>query len=165
MLKTRQRLLGLFLCIVLVLGQVTVFASQGQEYVTREQAVASILDAVGLGALNETPGDLSTFTDAAEVSPEYENMIGIAVSNGILAGSNGNLLPKKDITRLEFAMLLSRSLRELPDIYDTQQYHDVPESGSGDVKRLAGAGLMVGYGDGTFGINDYLTVPQLEAIL
>lgn len=166
MLKIKQRALGIIVCIAIILGQVSAFAlTPVREYVTREQAVALILDAVGLGALNETPDDLSRFSDANEVSPEYVKSVGIAVSNGILAGANGNLLPKQDVTRLEFAMLLSRSIRELPDLYDTQQYSDVPEAAFGDVKRLAGAGLMFGYGDGTFGINDYLTVSQLEAIL
>ena len=88
MLKTKQRILGLILCLSILFGQVSVLAaSENNEFVSREKAVVSILETAGLGTLSEVSKDLSDFADADEISPEYADMLGIAVSNGILCGS------------------------------------------------------------------------------
>ncbi|NMA66300.1 MAG: M13 family peptidase [Clostridiaceae bacterium] len=165
MIKTKQRVLGLILCLAILFGQVSVMAATETEYVTREKAVASILEVVGLGALSDTSGDLSIFTDASEISSEYEDMLSIAVSNGIIFGSGNALLPKKYVTRLEFALFISRSIREFPGNYMKLEFSDVPEAFTGDISRLASSGVMVGYGNGLFGAEDYLTHTQLEAVL
>lgn len=166
MLKTKQRILGLILCLSILFGQVSVLAaSENNEFVSREKAVVSILETAGLGTLSEVSKDLSDFADADEISPEYADMLGIAVSNGILYGSGNTLMPKKNVTRLEFALFISRTFRELPDIYEKVVFEDVPEIFAGDVARLAASGIMFGYGDGSFGTDDYLTEIQLKAVL
>jgi len=164
--RFRIRLLSIFLCLTIAFGMLPVYAdTTGNSFVTREQAVVSILNTVGYGALNETENDLSTFTDASTVTDQYRDEIGIAVTNGILAGSGTTLDLQRNVTRLEFAMFLSRSLRELPDLGDSLIFSDVPASASGDVNRIVKAGLLVGYGNGLFGSDDFLTQEQLNAVM
>lgn len=160
------KLLGILLCITLIFGVIPVQAEiQNNSLVTREQAVVSILSIVGYGALNEYENDLSAFNDASTVTEYYRDEIGIAVTNGILAGSGTTLDVQRNVTRLEFAMFLSRSIRELPSIRDSVAFTDVPQSVLGDVNKLVKAGVMSGYGNGLFGSDDYLLQEQLLAIL
>ena len=164
--RFRIRLLSIFLCLTIAFGMLPVYAdTTGSGFVTREQAVVSILNTIGYGALNETENDLSAFADASSVTDQYRDEIGIAVTNGILAGSGNTLDLKRNVTRLEFAMFLSRSLRELPDLRESQIFSDVPASVSGDVNRLVKAGLFSGYGNGLFGSDDLLTQEQLNAVM
>lgn len=167
MKKIRFKLLGLLLCLALLVGMVPAYAAtEDPLYVTREQAVSGIIHAVGLKTLNETPNDLSTFADADQVTQEYRDELGIAVSNGILSGASGKVLkPRLVMTRLEFAIVVSRSLRELPDLRACPAFSDVPAKVSGDVARIVKAGLMSGYGNGLFGSDDYLTQDQMIAVL
>ena len=46
---------------------------------------------------------------------------------------------------------------------DNQVFNDVPYSAG--VSRLVKAGLFSGYGNGSFGSNDYLTNEQMKAVL
>lgn len=164
--KFKVRLFSILLCLTITFGIIPVQAdSQSSNFVTREQAVVNILNTVGYGALNETESNLSTFEDAGLVTDEYIDEIGIAVTNGILVGSGTTINPQRAVTRLEFAMFLSRSIRELPIIRANQTFSDVPASVAGDVSRLVKAGLFSGYGNGLFGINDYLTHEQLKAVM
>jgi len=166
MTKTKQRILVLIICLSVLFGQVSALAvSENDQYVTREEAVTAILEAVGFASLNITVADLSNFADVNEINPKYIDMLGIAVSNGILYGSGSRLMPKRNVTRLEFALFLSRAFRELPDIHEKIVYSDVPAAFSGDLSRLSAAGLMFGYGNGIFGSNDYLTAGQMNAVL
>ena len=56
----------------------------GQNLVTREQAIVSILNTVGYGTLDETQNDLSAFSDADSITEEYIDEMAIAVTNGII---------------------------------------------------------------------------------
>ncbi|NLE24336.1 MAG: hypothetical protein GX625_03180, partial [Clostridiaceae bacterium] len=164
--RLKVRLLGLFLCLTIAFGTLPVQAdTRSNNFVTREQAVVSILSTVGYGALNEIESDLGAFKDATTVTNQYIDEIGIAVTNGILVGSGTTLDPQRNITRLEFAMLLSRSIRDLPVRIDNQTFNDVPTSAAGDVNRLVKAGLFGGYGNGLFGSDDFLTQEQLSSVL
>ncbi|NLP00611.1 MAG: peptidase [Clostridiaceae bacterium] len=164
--RFKIRLLGLFLCLTIAFGMLPVQAETlSDNFVTREQAVVSILSTIGYGTLNETENNLSTFSDAASVTNQYRDEIGVAVTNGILVGSGATLDPHRNVTRLEFAMFLSRSIRELPDLIDSQTFYDVPASAAGDVNRLVKAGLFSGYGNGLFGSNDFLTREQLNTVM
>lgn len=161
-----KKVVSIILLIVLVFSNVSVYAStSGADYVTREEAVAMLLDTIGLGTLNETVNDLTSFHDAAEVDAKYADKIGIAVTNNILVGNNSRILPKDYITRIELAMVISRSIRELPDIKPVETFSDLTQSQAVTVNRLIKAGLMYGYGNGLFGANDYVTRDQLSAIL
>ncbi|MCX7773861.1 MAG: S-layer homology domain-containing protein, partial [Clostridia bacterium] len=135
-------------------------------YVTREQAVAGIIQTVGLGALNETESDLSAFKDASLVTPDNKDELAVALTNGILTGyGNGTISPSKNVTRLEFALFLSRTIRELPAINMVTAFKDVPAAYQGDVAKIAKAGLMGGYGNEKFGSGDYMTAQQMAAVL
>lgn len=62
-------------------------------------------------------------------------------------------------------MLLSRCLPEVEATGEAIAFTDVPDWAKADVDRLSAAGLLLGYGDGTLGAEDPLTVEQLYAIL
>jgi putative endopeptidase len=165
--KLKARFIGILLCITLALGMMPAQASSPDAgFVTREQAVAGILNTVGFGTLSEAESDLSAFKDASLIDDEYTDEIAKAVTNGILLGTGDKLLnPRKNITRLEFATLVSRTLRELPIIEDDQTFTDIPAASAGDISRLVKAGLIEGYGNGIFGAVDYLTREQLDAVM
>ncbi len=167
MKNIKARILGILLCLTLVLGMVPIGAATADNnLVTREEAVASLLNTVGFNALNESAADLGGFLDSEKISADYIDEIGKAVSNGILVGATDKTLaPKDNITRLEFAVVISRSIRELPFINAGRNYQDVPSDAAGDVNRLVKSGLMAGYGDDQFGSEDYLTRDQLAAVL
>jgi len=167
MVGSRTRILVFLLCAALLFGFLPVqAAASGDEYVTREEAVASLLGTIGLDALNETPVDLSIFPDADQVSQEYADVIAIAVSNGILPVVPGEVLnPGMNITRLEFALIVGNSMRELPQVREPLIFADVPEAVVEELNRITSAGLMSGYGNGYFGSEDYLTKAQLGTVL
>ena len=167
MTRMKAKLLAVLLCLTLVLTMIPAQASaETTGLVTREQAVADLINTIGLGALNEMGNDLSAFSDGAQVSTEYADELGIAVTNGIILGNPAKELnPLKPVTRLEFALIISRSARELPAFLVSQAFTDVPVYAIGDVNRLVKAGIMSGYGNGQFGSGDYLTQNQLKTIL
>ncbi len=165
--KLRAKILGILLCLTLILGMIPAqAATEATALITREQAIVSILNAVGLGALSDIEGDLTGFKDADQINPEYKDELAIAVTNSILAGTTGKAInPQAYVTRLEFALFLSRAVRELPIIHGSRSFTDVPANAAGDVSRLIKSGLMSGYGNGLFGADDYLTLDQLTAVL
>jgi len=162
----KRKIVSVVLCVVLMFGVLPVYASDTPRYVTREQAVARLIETIGTGALDETESDISIFSDADRVSPEYADELGVALTNGIITGTDeGSLNPQENITRLEFVIAVSRSIRELPCVRPNIAFSDVPESNAGDVSRLVQAGIINGYGNNAFGSDDYLTQEQLEIIL
>lgn len=50
---------------------------------------------------------LNTFPDKGEVSSWAANAVAALVENGYVTGSNGKLNPKSQITRAEFAQVIS----------------------------------------------------------
>lgn len=166
MKKTKARLLSVIICLTLAFSTLPVQAgSESGGFVTREQAIVSILTTVGYGALNETENNLISFSDADLIADQYTDEVGIAVTNGIILGTGEALEPQKNVTRLEFAMFLSRSMRELPIINENLAFSDVSAAVAGDVGRLVKAGLFNGYGNGVFGASDYLTQDQLSTVI
>lgn len=166
--KAKARILGILLCLAMLFSIMPAQAAPtaAEEYVTREEAVVSLLDTIGLDALNDTPTDLSVFSDADQISSEYVDEMAVAVANGLLPVAPGEALnPGKNITRLEFALLVSNSMRELPIIRQAPAFTDVPAEAAGELDRVASAGLMSGYGNGCFGSDDCLTKTQLETVL
>lgn len=165
MSRMRNKLLAMLLCLTLMLTIIPAQAfAETTGLVTREQAVAELINAIGLGALNETVSDLSVFPDAAEISAEYQDELGIALTNGIIAAGQA-LNPKEPITRLDFVLILNRAIREFPAFLAPSAFADVPVAYLGEVNRLVRAGILRGYGNGNFGAGDYLTQEQLAVIL
>ena len=166
MFNIKTRVAGIFLCFALFIGVLPVQAASQPQYVTREQAVVSLLNTVGYGALNETKSDLSIYPDAKSIDPQDADEISIAITNGILSVKPGDKLDLgKKITRLELATIVNITIRELPDIKVDIPFSDVPAANLRQVEKLVGAGLINGYGNGKLGSNEYLTQAQLTIIL
>ena len=111
-------------------------------FVTREQAVVSILNTVGYGALDQTENNLSTFADAASVTAQYTD-VG-TVTNGIMAGS-GTTIPR-NVTR-QICYVSEPIYKELPDLTKPRflvMFHICGRR----CQQTCRAGLFCGYGNG-----------------
>ena len=130
---------------------------------SREMAVAAFVDATGI-ALPDGTDALSAFTDGDEVSAYYAAELSAAVQNGILKGyGDRTLRPQDTISRVEALVILSRCLPDL-EAGNAVAFTDVPLWAKNDIDRLSGAGLVRGYGDGTLGAADNLTVEQVKML-
>lgn len=131
---------------------------------SREYAAAAFIGAAGISLPNGMDA-LSAFTDAETVSTYYTAELAAAVENGILKGySDRTLRPQNTISRIEAMALLSRCLPELGKTTDAIAFTDVPVWAKNDIDRLSAAGLVLGYGDGTLGASDNLTVEQVKIL-
>ncbi len=129
---------------------------------SREYTVAAFAEAANL----EGTGDLTAFTDAAEVSPWYAGSLAIAVGCGVLKGyEDGTLRPSEPISRVEAMVILSRCLPVLRETQAAISFDDVPAWAKADIDRLSSAGLVEGYGNGLLGAKDDLTVEQVRILL
>ncbi len=143
----------------LAAGQVE---DETKQAATREYSVASFVSASGLSVPSSTYSDLEVFKDFDDVSPYYGGDLATAVAAGVIKGyDDGTLKPKDSIRRVEALVILSRCLPELPTLNAPLVFSDVPEWAKTDVDRLSAAGLVLGYGDGTVGATDNLTVYQV----
>lgn len=68
---------------------------------------------------------LNTFPDKGEVSSWAANAVAALVENGYVTGSNGKLNPKSQITRAEFAQVISN----LAGTYVDQSGPAAPDGG------------------------------------
>ena len=131
---------------------------------SREYAVAAFVDAAGIFLPDGTDA-LSVFTDAETSSTYYTPELAAAVEKGILNGySDHTLRPQNTISRVEAMVLLSRCLPELGKTSDAISFTDVPAWAKREIDRLSAAGLVLGYGDGTLGASDDLTVEQVKIL-
>lgn len=136
------------------------------EYVTRAQAVYMLILFLADEVKAVTSADLSSFSDYYLVEPYYEYSLGAAVSLGIINGSDDNCLcPNDYITRIEAFVMMSRVLSQDELGGDEGDlFYDVPDWAESDIRRLKGAGLIYGYGDGTLGSYDFMTITQLRVL-
>lgn len=72
---------------------------------TRSEAAIIFVHAFEL----EGEGNLSTFSDAAQVKTWAEEALSIAVANGVVKGDNGKLNPNSPITKQDFAVMFERA--------------------------------------------------------
>ncbi|MDF2821042.1 MAG: hypothetical protein K0R15_1483 [Clostridiales bacterium] len=89
--------------------QMEVFKGNGgklspEKDITREEAFVVLASALRLSGANEAV--LDVFSDKAFVSTWAKNSISSLVAEGYVTGSNGQLNPKKYVTRAEFAQLM-----------------------------------------------------------
>ncbi|HEX9063294.1 MAG TPA: hypothetical protein VF941_24240, partial [Clostridia bacterium] len=127
MINIKAKAASIILSLTLLVGIVPVQAASQTEYVTREEAVVRLLDTVGYGTLNETKGDLSIFSDAKNIDSKDADKLGIAMTNDILIWTSDKKLDlMKNITRLDFATIISHAVRELPVIKMSIPFSDVP---------------------------------------
>ena len=136
------------------------------EYATREQAAAKFVDAVGIEKFNTDTKVLNKYSDKEKISFANLEKVAAAVGSGLMSGYEDNTLrPQANITRIEALIILSRALSniELTKWYDVK-FSDTPEWAEKQVDRLAAAGIVRGYGDGTLGAKNLLTLEQINIL-
>ncbi len=129
---------------------------------SREYAVAAFVDAVGTAGVAPDSAALSGFSDAGEVSAWFAPELEQAAASGVLKGyEDGTMRPQETVSRIEALVLLSRCLPELDRVQEPIEFADVPDWAREDIDRLSAAGLVEGYGEGSLGAYDSLTVEQV----
>lgn len=94
---------------------------------------------------------------------DVEEMAGRRIVEGI---TDASFAPDAPVTRAEFAAMLARSLG-LADTAEQSLFADVPADGwyAGAVAAASKAGLIDGYGDGTFRPKERITREQMAAMI
>lgn len=123
----------------------------------------------GINLGPKVPWDETAYDESKLSSHWAYSAISFALDNGIMTrNSDGAFAPNKYITRGDFAAALAKlyiysggALNEpemesikFKDVSETSAYADY-------VKWTAASGIMAGYGNGIFGINDFLTREQM----
>ena len=110
---------------------------------------------------------VNPFIDVAE-SDAYFDAVMYVYENGLFKGvSETEFAPDTTMTRAMFVTVLGRMAGVNTQLYQKSSFNDV-EMGqwySPYVEWAAHCGIVLGYGDGTFGLNDEITVEQAAVIL
>ncbi len=131
--------------------------------VTRAEFVVFVGRAYELPEATVDPG----FDDVGEGDWYYER-VADAVAAGMITGRDDETFaPDDDITRQEAAVIVDRLLDldgvdEAPPFFDRDEIADWAEEA---VVRAAGAGIITGYDDGTFGPVDPITRAETVVVL
>lgn len=135
-------------------------------YADREYVVSEFVQSVGRNNLNGSDYVLSTFDDADDIDEEYRSDFARAVTQGLVKGyEDKTLRPKENVKRIEALAILARCLDgKLDDEGEAKVFTDVPEWAKDDIDKLSAAGIVLGYGDGTLGANDSITVKQVKLL-
>ena len=80
---------------------------------TREQAAAMLVRALGLEGKAPDPGYKTKFKDDAKISNYARDSVYVATELGLINGSNGNFMPKNRLTRSQSTLILERFLEYL----------------------------------------------------
>lgn len=164
------------LCLVLCLQAPFVFAKKEytapeyngskSEYVTREQAVACFIKAAGKEGVKANIKILEEFSDNNEISYAYMHSMALALECGLISGyEDGTLRPQSYVTRIEALVMLERALSDAQlGNWSDISFADTPKWAEEQVKRLAVAGIVKGYGNGVLGATDMLTLSQVNML-
>ena len=150
-------------------GIVPVMAADSEKTAKREYVVSEFVQSVGRNNLtiNTAQEDtiLSAFKDNDTIDEKYREDIARAKAYSLVAGyEDGTLRPQGNVRRIEAMVMLSRALPELEETSELIEFTDVPEWAKADMDRLTKAGLVYGYGDGTLGAEDNITVEQVTML-
>ncbi len=160
-MKLKNKTLSLLLAALLTLAGLPAMAEDAA--VTRACAVDRFIRAAGL--TSDADGPLpEAFGDWDEVPEEYRNSMAVAVSDGIIKGTDGNLNPNAELTRLEAMIILGRCLPEVPVKREPAGFSDVPDWAEEEIERLYRGGLVNGYGSGILGSYDLISEEQLDLL-
>ena len=105
-----------------------------------------------------------TFSDTAD-SP-YAREIDTLCAYLILNNADGTFSPAQNITRREFAAMVSNAL-DLPLPDTAPRFSDITagQSHAGDIVAMTDMGFLSGRGDGTFGPDDPITYQEMAVCL
>lgn len=143
-----------------------VSAEETPQYATREYIVSEFVQSVGRNTLDESEAVLDMFSDAEKISAAYREDISRAVVGGILKGyEDRTIRPTESVSRIEAMVMLARCVPELEATGEEIAFTDVPDWAKEDIAYLSKAGLVKGYGDGTMGANDFITVEQVGLLV
>lgn len=132
---------------------------------SREYAISAFMQAADseIGYNNLT--SLKSFSDADTISEWYIQDVANAVSEGIIAGyDDGTLKPERAVSRIEAMVILARCLPKIKSSELSHGFADVPSWANDEIMTLVSAGIVDGYGDGTLGAYDALTVEQVKLL-
>ncbi len=176
-----RRIISVFVSVIIALSLTAPFAyaekddrftvtnneyTGSAEFATREVAIASFIRAVGMEKFKTDDSILDGFSDKIKISYTYVDEMSAAVYSGLIDGyEDKTLRPQSPITRAEALVIVNRALSrtELPSHYEVT-FTDTPLWAKKQINRLAAAGIVKGYGDGTVGAYDYLTHAQVTAL-
>lgn len=112
----------------------------------------------------------SVFTaGAAGNAADYSEAAASLAAIGVLKGDeNGNLMLDQSVTRYQAALFFVQAItgKTDPSVWNADKsaiFNDVPEYGTA-IDYLAGLGLIIGRGDGSYGYNDPLTYQDMLTI-
>lgn len=164
-----KRVLALFLCFTVVLCAAApiVFAENDEIYATREMTVSAFVEAIGIEEETVDDSVLNTFVDRQQITQQYERAMAYAVGAGLLKGyEDQTLRPEEPITRTEALVILRRALEGI-QFYTIaeERFSDIPDWAETEIQDLAGYGIVKGYGDGTYGAEDYITEEQVALLV
>ena len=107
-----------------------------------------------------------SFDDITESTPYYTDIVS-AYQKGLMNGTAPNIFsPDTTLSRAMLVTMLWR-MEGCPVVNYLMQFSDVPQEEwySEAIRWAAAEGLVLGYDDGTFGINDPITLEQMSVIL
>ncbi|WP_107840848.1 C40 family peptidase [Metasolibacillus meyeri] len=131
-------------------------------YTSRGEVAIQLAKALNL----DTSDTNSPFADV-KPSAKYAGAVSALSQLGVFSGDeHGKFNPASPITRAQLAKVLVVAF-DLQQQGDAPTFTDVPTShwASEYVATLASTGITVGKGDGTFAVNDYVTLTHLEAFI
>lgn len=132
---------------------------------SRAYAVAAFADAAGTADTDPGSAAIAKFSDADGISPWFAAELEAAADAGVVNGyEDGTLRPQETVRRIEALVILSRCLGALDAVREPVAFSDVPAWAKDDIDRLSAAGLVDGYGGGTLGAYDSLTVEQVSVL-
>lgn len=113
--------------------------------------------------LEATAAPASSSTDAAANDTYYQEAAGFLKYLGIMVGDDkGDMKPEETITRAEIAAIILRITNVQSKSTYAGIFEDVEDShwAADDIQTAYEAGIIAGYGDGTFGPEDDVTYEQ-----
>ena len=120
-----------------------------------------VLVASGLFSFNQSTAYANDDITGITLETEMRALIDLGVLHGY---GKGKYSPFQEINRGQFAAFISRAL-QLPE--GTPRFPDVPLTSAlaGEINSASEAGIINGYGDGTFGMNDLITRDQMALMI
>lgn len=144
----------------------TVSAQDTPDYATREYVISQFVQSVGRNYLEDSDAVLAIFTDSHKISAQYKEDISRAIIGGILKGYDDRTIrPSEPISRVEAMVMLARCVPDLEQTNEPIEFTDVPQWAKDDITYLSKVGLVKGYGDGTMGADDLITVDQVALLV